>query len=118
MNERSHESPKVRLDWWRFAIVATAFLSVIGFVAVVRRQTKSLSPLLEMAVLGLSAVAFFAYRWHRLRVDLAAGRLTPETFYQDPRAHVRGPILPLTLWFLATIGTIFAIVVLDATHVI
>ena len=114
MRERPNEEPWIRLDWWRFAVVATLSLSIMGLVASVGRQTSKWSPTLAMAVLGLSAVSFLAYRWHRLRSDVAAGHLTREVFYREPRAQILGPVLPLALWFVVTIMTMFTIVVLGA----
>jgi hypothetical protein len=114
MNEPPRQTPVLRLEWWRFAVVAFLALSVIGVVAVVGFQPGNRGTLVAMAMFGISLVAFFAYRWHRLRTDVATGRLAPEEFYRDPRAYIRGPVLPLVVWVVATIVALIVIVALSA----
>jgi hypothetical protein len=116
MSEPPRKMPVLRLDWWRFSVVAFLSLSVIGIVTVVGFEPDNRGTSVAMAVFGLSLVAFFAYRWHRLRTDAATGRLTPEEFYRDPRAHIRGPLLPLVVWLVLTIAALIAIVVFSATR--
>jgi hypothetical protein len=116
MNEPPRKPPVLRLEWWRFAVLAFLALSVIGVVALVKFRPGDWSPVVAMAILGTSLVSFFAYRWQRLRTDAASGRLTPEAFYGDPRAYIRGPVLPLVVWFAVTFVAIILIAVFGATR--
>jgi hypothetical protein len=116
MSEPPRQIPVLRLEWWRFAVVAFLSLVVIGFVTVAGTQPGNRGISVAMAVFGLSLVAFFAYRWHRLRGDAATGDLTPEEFYRSPRAHILGPLLPLVIWFVTTVVAVIGIAVLSATR--
>jgi hypothetical protein len=116
MSELPRQSPVLRLEWWRFSVVAILSLAIIGFVTVAGVQSDSPGTSVGMAVFALSLVAFFAYRWHRLRSDAATGTLTPEEFYRSPRAHILGPMLPLVIWFVATVVALIAIALLSATR--
>jgi hypothetical protein len=114
MNEPSRQTPVLRLEWWRFALLAFIALSVIGGVTVHRFQPGDWRTVVAMAVFGMSLVGFFAYRWRHMRADAAIGRPTPEEFNRSPRAYVLGPVLPLVVWFAVTIAALIIFAVLSA----
>ena len=67
-----------------------------------------------MAMFAAFLVGFFALRWHRLRVAAAAGNLTSQSFYADPRTHILGPKRPLIAWFACTCVAIVVTIVVFA----
>jgi hypothetical protein len=91
-------------------------VAVLGVVALSGREPGRWSQPVAMAVFGLSVVTFLAFRWHRLRQELAAGILTPESFSGSVRAKLLGPMFPLALWFVATVTVVIGITLYGATH--
>jgi uncharacterized membrane protein len=114
MNEPTRQTPVLRLEWWRFAVVAFLALSIISGITLLGFQPGNRRTSVAMAVFGVSLVGFFAYRWRRLRADAAIGRPTPEEFNRSPRAYILGPVLPLVVWFAVTVAALIIFAVLSA----
>lgn len=112
MTESARQTRVLRFEWWRYAVVAFFTLAVLGALTVLSSSDRITS--FAMAELGISVTSFFAYRWHRVRTEAAAGRLTRDEFYRDPQARICGPLVPLLVWFCATLVAIIATVFLGA----
>jgi hypothetical protein len=110
------DQPKVlsppRLDWWRFAIMAVLIGSIIVAVAVLpgRLDRRDSGPQLALLIFGSSLIAFFGYRWHKMRVELKDGRFLLNEYSQNPQRYIRGNLGVLTVWFVCTIALVFAVV--------
>jgi hypothetical protein len=105
MGDTSRKVRALHFEWWRFAILASFTVAIFAGISLIDRRTDP-SEAAAMTLFGLSLLAF--YRWHRLRVEAAAGRLTPEEFFRNARVHIRGPLVPFVAWFVITIAALIA----------
>jgi hypothetical protein len=107
MGDTSRKVRALHFEWWRFAILASFTVAIFAGISLIDRRTDP-SEAAAMTLFGLSLLAFLAYRWHRLRVEVAAGRLTPEEFFRNARVHIRGPLVPFVAGFVITIAALIA----------
>jgi hypothetical protein len=89
---------------WRPLILACAFiLALFGWFT---WDDYSSTGRLEffMPLCGLWIVAFLAYRWHKLRLEMALGRFSLERYRNDPGRYLLGPRMPLYVSLVALLS--------------
>jgi hypothetical protein len=90
-------------EWTRFLKVALLFVAMPGLLLVAQSRAGGLDAASASAPLAcLSLLAFFAFRWSRLRRDFAAGEFTEAEFRTNPFRFVMGRPVVASVWFCAT----------------
>lgn len=69
---------------------------------------------LVMLVFSISVLLFFAYRWSRVRAELATGQLTEEELRQDFQRHLLGPPRLFYLWVAVNTAVIVLLTIIAA----
>jgi len=117
MRDNLNIKPPLRLEWWRFGVLASLIALVFaGVIALPRHRPNDLPTTLAVVILGASLICFFAYRFYKLRVEIREGRFLLEEFRQNPRRYIRGPLGVVVVWFSCTLGLALGIVVYSALH--
>jgi cbb3-type cytochrome oxidase subunit 3 len=100
------------LSWTRFARVAVLLIGLPGLFLFADYRAGELDAMaLSLPLLCVSFLAFSAYRWSRMRRDLAAGTFTEADFRKSPLKILVGYPLHAILWLLFTMLLVFLPVV-------
>jgi hypothetical protein len=105
----------IRLDWWRFILLAIIGAGIpTALVLLSRIYRSSPSVTLAMGVFALSLLIYFAIRWRSLRIEVAQGTFRTAEFRKDPKRYIRGPERFFRAWFACTIVLMLCIVIYAA----
>ena len=96
------------LSWTRFARVVVLLIALPALFLVSDYRAGELDvTAVSLPLLCVSFLAFSAYRWSRMRSDLADGKLTEADFRSNPLKIVIGRPLHAILWFCFTMLLVF-----------
>jgi len=103
MGKPANACGSLRLDWWRFAVLALITIGIIAGIELAADSSETtLGASLATALFTFSLIGFSAYRWHRLRVLASSGRIADEDLRRDVARHLRGPSGPFIVWVVVT----------------
>ena len=108
-------SAVIRLDWWRFtllAMIGAGIPTALVLLSHVYRRSPSVT--LAMGVFALSLLMYFALRWRSLRIEVAKGTFRTDEFRRNPQNYIRGPRRMFLVWFACTLVAILSIVIYAA----
>ena len=92
------------LSWTRFAKAAVLFAAIPILVLFVLHRSGGLEPVqaIVLMLMSVSSLAFLAFRWSRLRAELARGKLKDYDLFSRPLRTVIGNPKHALLWFAIT----------------
>ena len=96
------------LSWKRFARVAVMLIALASLFLYMDFRSGNLAlTSASIPLLCASFLAFFAYRWSRMRSDFAIRQLTETDFRRAPLKTIIGRPLYAILWFCFTLFLVF-----------
>jgi len=112
MKPNTGGSAVIRLDWWRFLVIAILIVGIpAALVLLGHLHSSAPGVALSMGVFALSLLVYFALRWRSLRIEIAQGTFRSDEFRKNPQNYIRGSGKLFWTWVASTFAAMLFVII-------